>query len=46
MESCGFKYKADLPFIKNLYAQVYCGVYQFKKRGETLLVCRHKQCYV
>ena len=50
LESCGLKYEEDLPFTKNLYAQVYCGVYNFK-RGiykeptETALICRHQQCF-
>ena len=31
VESCGLKRTNTLPFTENLYAQVYCGTYTFKR---------------
>ena len=50
VESCGLKRTNDLPFTENLYAQVYCGVYDFKRGNlqeptPIALICRHKQCF-
>ena len=51
VESCGLKRtENNLPFTKNLFAQVYCGAYTFN-RGvyqeptEIALICRHQQCF-
>ena len=47
VNSCGLSRMdfIDLPFTKNLYAQVYCGVFKFNNHDENALVCRHKQCF-
>ena len=37
VESCGLKRINTLPFTKNLYAQVYCGTYNFKRTYGQLL---------
>ena len=37
VESCGLKRINTLPFTKNLYAQVYCGTYNFKRTFGQLL---------
>ena len=43
---CGLEGKGtELPFKKNLYAKINCGVFEFKNEGEAALICRHKECY-
>ena len=37
VESCGLKRTNTLPFTENLYAQVYCGTYNFKRTYGQLL---------
>jgi len=46
VDRCGLKRIAenDLPFEKNLYAQVNCGVFIFEEFGKSALICRHKEC--
>ena len=44
VEGCGLRRIGELPFTRDLYSRINCGVFNFKDAGETALVCR-QQCF-
>ena len=47
IQLCGLKRitNIELPFSKKVYAQIFCGVFEFEIMSESALICRHKECY-